>query len=143
MANGDGEVKGVAESGLKLVLPCPGPSSVAAPTVGKDEQALRLRVSATPLTPPPPCERIDRKRGRVMGCTDEDGSTVGLEVKYAVGHRHSGSVTAEVMVVDEDRSFLPGRSGILELPDQFLLLGIDADDRQLVAFERLSSLLDL
>lgn len=65
-----------------------------------------------------------------MGNADNDSPAVGEQVVDAVRDGRAPGVGAKIVVVDQARRALPGGAGILEVADQFALLGIDADDGQ-------------
>jgi hypothetical protein len=52
-----------------------------------------------------------------------------LQVVHPIGNGDAVSIGAEIVIVDQNRIAIPLDTGILEYPDEFLLLGIDADDR--------------
>ena len=59
-----------------------------------------------------------------------DERVVGRDIVDPVGDRLANRVTRKIMNVDEFRFilWLPFSSGVLEVADKFLLLGIDGDE---------------
>ena len=65
-----------------------------------------------------------------MGGADDHEAAVGGQVIDAVGDGDAVGEGAEVVVVDGMRGSFPSGAVVLEIADQFPLLGVDADDRQ-------------
>lgn len=63
-----------------------------------------------------------------MRDANHDGASIGEEIIDAVRDGDAGGVRAEIVIVDQARGQIPAYSGILEIADQFALLGIHADD---------------
>ena len=72
-----------------------------------------------------------------MRGSDEDRSPIGNRVVDPVGIGHSFALRAEIVIVDRCWLAAPHPTGILEVADQFLFLGINADDRQATVQETL------
>ena len=72
-----------------------------------------------------------------MRDTYRDRSSIGEQIVDAVRDGDAGGVGTEVVVVDQTGRKIPTRSGVLEVADQFALLGVDANDRQAAALEAL------
>lgn len=143
VTDGHGAAEPIAELRLQGMLPRPDPGAVASAVVGQDEQFVRPRVPFSAFPTPPSGNSINREIGRVVGGTEEDVSPVGLHVEDAVGDRHAERVAPEVVIVHGNGDFGPDGSGILEPADHFLLLGIDADDREATLREGVAELLDV
>jgi hypothetical protein len=135
VADGDKEPEGIGEPLLQGVFPQVGVSAVAAAVVGEDEQAGGLGIAATAVGKPPAADRLGSKARRVTGDPDIDRAAVGLEVVNAVGNGDALAEGAEVVVEDLDGLAAPNLAGVLEVADQFALLGVDADDRRLLLGE--------
>jgi hypothetical protein len=82
-----------------------------------------------PTLTPPIFDGVDREVGRVAGERHADVSFVALGIVDAVRSGPTFGVLEEVVIVDLLRLLTPGLAGILELADEFLLLGVDADAR--------------
>ena len=63
-----------------------------------------------------------------MRDTHHDRSSIGEQIVDAVRDGDAGGVGAEVVVVDQTGRKIPARAGILEVANQFALLGVDAND---------------
>ena len=84
----------------------------------------------------PPSEQVVcGEVGGVVGGAHHHEAAVGAQVVDAVGDGDAVGLGAEVVVVDGVRSFRPAATGILEVADQFPLLGIDTDDWQVALGE--------
>ena len=73
---------------------------------------------------------VKRQSGEIRSiCTypDVDETLVGTDIVYSVWYR---MYRIEIVIVDQSRRFLPAifGSGILEIANDLLLLGIDGDD---------------
>src|SRR6266480_6953790 len=130
VAHGDLNALLVGEAG-KLYLPQPDPGAVVAPAVGADHQAGGTGVDGRPDTEPPAPDRLDSKRGGVVILADADPPGVLRDVVDAVGDRLAERGVCEVMDPHLDRlpDGLPFPAGILEVPDELLLLGVHRDHR--------------
>src|SRR6266568_599448 len=116
---------------LELVLPHVRPVAVAAARVGGDEELSRFGVALRADLGPPRLDRGDGKDRRVVVDADADEAVVGGEVIHAVRNRLADRVGREVVDVDQFGLALriPLAPRVLEVADQFLLLGVDGDDR--------------
>ena len=70
-----------------------------------------------------------------MGGTNEDLPAIGLGVVEPPRDGDAARIRPEVVVVDQDWRGLPGRTRVLEAPDQLPLLGVDADGRPALALK--------
>jgi len=103
---------------------------------------VSARVAPPPFEAPPVLEAIDREPRGVVGGADEQGAAVGLQVVHAVGDGDGVGIGAEVVVVDEHGFAVPLGALIFEGSDEFLLLRVDADERQVLGGAVLSQLSD-
>ena len=122
---------GLHGQGCQLGFPRPGAVAVGTARVRGDQQPPGLRVVAAPGGFPPAADRFDGERGGVVVGADADPAGVGGDVIDPVRHRLAQAVLGEV-VRARGRGLalgppLPAR--VLELADQFLLLGVHADHR--------------
>ena len=127
VGDGDFEAVGIAEGMLQGVLPGAGVAAVAAAAVGEDSELGGVGIAALTGGSPPVVETVDREERRVVGVADDDGAVVGEQVVDAVGNGEAVGEGAEVVVEDLDGLLFPGGAGVLEVADEFLLLGVDAD----------------
>ena len=72
---------------------------------------------------PPSDQVVCGEVGGVVGGTHHHEAAVGAHVVDAVGDGDAVGLGAEVVVVDGVRGFAPAATGILEVADQFALLG--------------------
>ena len=77
---------------------------------------------------PPVGDGMRRKSGCVMRDADHDGSSIGEQIVDAVRDGDAGGVGSEVVVVDATGREIQTGAWILEVANQFALLGIDTDD---------------
>jgi len=129
VGNGDDQTVRVAQAILDLVLEGATPVAVAATAVGQDQEFGGVRIASLALIAPPALEVVGGELGRVVRGSHVEGAAVGEDVVDAVGHGESEGVGTEVVVVDEDGRLAPGTSRVLEVADEFLLLGVDGNDR--------------
>lgn len=135
MANRDGEAVFLAKDSGQLPYPHGGRRTVAAPTVGKDEQLFGARIALAALGFPPRRNGLDGKRGGVMAGTDENRAAIGRRIIDAVGDTFAGSPRGEIVIIDLPLMSAPRRARILEVADLFLLFGVDTDDGQPLPLE--------
>lgn len=138
MSNGQGEIEAIAELGLEVGFPGPAAAPIAAASVGQDEQLPGAGVAVHPFAVPPLGDGMCGEAGRVVGDTDKDRAPVSEQIVDAVGDRHPGGIGAEVVVVHQHRRAVPLGAGVLEMADQFPLLGVDADHGEPLALETVS-----
>jgi hypothetical protein len=122
----------ITQTTLESVLPGATARSIAPAPISQDGKTLSVRVASLSFSAPPVLDTINGELGGVRGGADEQCAPVGLQVVHTVGHGDAISGGAEVMVVDEHRPTLPCGSLILEGANEFLLLRVDADDRQVL-----------
>ena len=75
-----------------------------------------------------------------MRDANHDGASVGEEIIDAVRYGDAGGVRAEIVIVDQAGGQIPAHSGILEIADQFALLGIHADNGVATTLESVSKI---
>src|ERR1700736_5313014 len=141
MADGDGEIEFVREL-LQFHLPQPQPRSIAAAPVGGDGKMLGIGITGRTHQLPPATDGVDGKARRVVIDANADPTGVLADVVNAIGH--SPALIAEKEVGPPPflglADWPPFAAGVLEVADQFLLLGIDRD-RRLAGSERCFHLL--
>src|SRR5216684_3120073 len=140
MAHRDGQAEAVRQL-LQLDLPQPQAGAVAAAGVGRDQQPPSVGIGPAPHGLPPVTNARDGKRRRVVVDADTDPAGVGAQIVDPVGNGAPQLRLHEV--VDPHRPGLPVgtpfAAGILELPHELLLLGIDGDRRLALAQGRLDA----
>ena len=75
------------------------------------------------------------KGWRIMRGADADGATIVWRIVNPVGDAYAAGIGAEVVIVHRNRRPIPFGSGVLEIPDQFPLLAIDADNGKALSLE--------
>ena len=70
-----------------------------------------------------------------MRDTYEDRASVGKQVIDPIRDRDADGIGAEIVIIDAHRRAIPLDAIVLEVADQFSLFGINADDRQPLAFK--------
>ena len=114
---------------LQVELPGARGATVAAAAVGQDLQGFGLGIVLVTFGAPPLLDAVDGERRGVGGLADEDGAGIGARVVDAVGDGAALGRGWKVVVVDQFGAVVPLGAGIAERADEFLLLGVDADDR--------------
>lgn len=92
---------------------------------------------------PPFTDGVDCEVRRVVGHSDENGTAIGLHVVDAIGHCKTLSHGTKIMVMHRDGFLIPGGTGVLEAANEFLLLGIHADDRRAMIREAFAQCVDV
>ena len=119
----------VAKAVLQVELPGPRPAAVAAAAVGEDLQSFGPGIALATLGAPPFLDAVDGKRRGVGGSADEDRAGIGQRVVDPVGDGAALGLGRKIVILHQFGGAIPFGAGILERADEFLLLGIDADDR--------------
>jgi hypothetical protein len=70
----------------------------------------------------------------------EDGTAIGEQIVDPVGDCHADRIGAKVVVVDRYWQAVPFGASVLEVADQFALLGVDTDHGQSALLEAASRL---
>jgi hypothetical protein len=71
---------------------------------------------------------MGRKGGGIMRDAHHNRSSIGEQIIDTIRDGDAGGVGGEVVVIDSAGRPIPARAGILEVANQFALLGIDAND---------------
>src|SRR5260370_42142520 len=126
MTNRDGDAEFVGE-GLEFALPQPHAGAIAAAAVGGDQQAARFGIARTSHSLPPATDGVDGEAGGVV--VDADAYPAGVAGDVVDTIRHGTSELGDLEVMHAHRLGFAFRAqltaGILEIADEFLLLGID------------------
>ncbi len=128
VANGDWDSEDVCEFLLEAKLVDAGSRSIAPARIRKHEEALRLRIPPCPVLSPPPDKAVDGEVRGVGRDSDVEETSVRRQVVKAVGSRTALSVVGEIVSVDLVGLETPRAAGVLEIADQLLLLGVNADN---------------
>ena len=106
----DGNAVDAAEPVLQEVLPRAAAGSVAAASVGQDQQAVNSWKSSAAVKAPPRLDAVHGELRRVMGGPDEDRGCVRDRQVNAIGDGDAFGVGSEVVIQDGttlQRPFLP------------------------------------
>ena len=137
MADRDLEAELVGQL-LQFAFPQADPRAVAAAPVGGDQQSGGLGIPRPTEVAPPLADAVDREGGGVMIDTDAHPSSIRRKIIDAIWHRPAEFLDQEVMHPDLFRMALRAilAAIVTEVPDQFLLLGVDRDHRLLFGQSR-------
>jgi len=102
---------------------------IASAVIGQDENALGLWVLFCTVEFPPFRDGICGKGGRVVTDADTYHSLIGYRVVNAVRADFRFCIGREVMIGNGSIAVAPHSSGIFEVADEFLFLGVNADGR--------------
>src|SRR6266850_5278891 len=135
VSNGYGEPKAVAELALKFGFPGAGTATVAAASIGKDEQLAAALVAIRAVAPPPTGDGVGGESCRVMRDAYEDRASVGEQVIDTIRDRDADGIGTEIVIIDAHGRAIPLDAIVFEVADQFSLFGIDADDGKPLALK--------
>ena len=124
----DGQAIAVAQLLLQLLFPHPRTAAIAAPTIRQDEQALRLRIGRLSLLFPPAGQCSHSKFWGIGGRSHIDSASIVRQIIDPVRNGFAQSFLREIMHIDIVWLLPPCLARILEVANQLLLLGINADD---------------
>ena len=133
---------GIGELGLQFCFPGAATRAIAAARIAQNEQ-LPGAVAERSLPLPPMRDGVSGKGGGVMRDSDGNGTSIGKQIVNAVGYGDAGGVGAEIVIVDQARRQVPACSRIIEIADQFALLGIDANDGMTTTLELVPQVADV
>ena len=130
VADVDRHVEFVGEP-LEPLLPDMRPMAVAAARVGRDEDLAGVGVALRADLAPPRLDRRNREHRRIVIDAHAHEAVVGRDVIDAVGDRLAERVGKKIVDIDPVGFALglPFASPVLEVADEFLLLGVDGDHR--------------
>ena len=135
MADGNIEAEAVTQLFLQIPFPNPHIITVAAATVGEDEQPIASRVRQSAMKLPPIHQAVHRELGSVVGCAYRDVASVAGQIVNAKRDRDTLRITRE-MGIYRYRLPAPSLSLTSVVPDELLLFCIDANYRK-TRFEKL------
>jgi hypothetical protein len=131
VADRDGEPGLIGEL-LQLKLPQAQPVAITPAGIGGDENALGPAVDAAAFRPPPAADRGNGEGTGIVVGADVDEAGIAADVVDPVRIGARDLRTGEVVTLDMQR-FLrrqPLPTLVFVVADEFLLLGVDRDDRQ-------------
>jgi len=136
---------GLVGEPLELDFPQPAAGAVAAAAVGGDDQVVGGAIARFADIVPPTADRVDGEGGRVVIDPDAHPSAIGADVVDPVRNRLAQFRDREI--VGPHRFGLapraPGSTRILEVANQFLLLGIDRNRRLILGQRRVDRLVEV
>src|SRR6202142_1001654 len=129
---------------LQFKFPQSHPRAVRSAAIGGDHQAARERIANMADVLPPSADRLNREGRRVVVDPDADPARVGGEIINSVRHGAAELLDQEIVHAHFLRVALlaPLAAGVLEIADQFLLLGIDGDRWLVLGHGRLDRVVD-
>src|SRR5580704_1400452 len=130
VADSDRETQRNADGVLNRLFPRAATRAIASSTICQNEQFRGSRITLTALLTPPLRNGIDRKGWGVVTGSQKHRAAVGQRIVDAVGSYQSLGLGPKVVILDQNRIAIPFGSGVLEVANQFLLLGIDTEDGQ-------------
>ena len=128
VSNGERQTERIGQLRLEFSFPSAATIAIAAAGVAQNEELPRVWIAAQSLLAPPMCDGVGRKGRCVMRDAHHDRPSIGYQIIDSVRDGDAGGVGAEVVIVDQARRQIPTRAGILEVADQFALLGVDTND---------------
>ena len=138
MADQNRDAEAVRALALQFSFPEPGTAVVAAARITEDQELVLVRKAGTRRVGPPLCDGMGGKFGRIIGVAQIDIALVMDDVIDAIRHGPTQRIAREIMQIDLLRRLTPSATLVGEVADQFLVLGIDTDDRIACAQELLS-----
>ncbi len=135
VGHGDRQVEAVGQLGLKLGFPGVTAIAVAAAGIGQNEELARAGITVGAFLLPPVSDGMSGKGGRVVGNAHDEGPAIFGDVENSIGNGDADGVGAKVVIEDAARAAFPTAAWITEIADQFALLGIDTDDRQMMTLK--------
>jgi hypothetical protein len=114
-----------------LGLRCPQAGSTLMPALGvcQDQEVCDLRLRHAPKVPPPLRTCCDSQRSYVHRRSHICHAVVALQVIDVIRHFAAKRMIVDIMDVGLDGMLTPYLPGVLEVPHQFFLLSVHADDR--------------
>ncbi len=114
---------------LQVLLKERGLRWIAAAAIPHNQQLLRIRVGAPALVFPPPGQAVAGKFRGVAARAQMDMGFIAANIIDAMRNHFALALTGEVMI-EHFNGFLRVQLSLpVEIPQQLLFLGVDADDR--------------
>ena len=129
MAHGERDPIGVRNLRLQAILPDPRAGAIAPSAICFDQQLRCARIPFAHFTPDPVRQIADGEGRGVSRLADIDRATIGVQIVDAIGNRSAQRIVRKVVRIDPFRRLPPCPSCILEVANQFLFLGVNADHR--------------
>ena len=129
MADQNRDAEPVSALALQFSFPEPGTAVVAAARITEDQELVLVRKAGACGVGPPLCDGMGGKFGRIIGVAQIDIALVMDDVIDAIRHGPTQRIAREIMQIDLLRRLTPSATLVGEVADQFLVLGIDTDDR--------------
>ncbi len=120
---------------LQPILPSPSAIAIGIAAVTFNQQFMLIRAMCSPDPQPPASDRPDSKLRRLVRSSDNDESLVASHVVDPEWIRDADGVAGEVILQHLTRRLPPRAASILEVPNQFAFLRINAD-YGLASFEK-------
>ncbi len=127
VVNSDAESVAVTQAVWGPCLHTPGPGAGA--RVREREQLGGSRVAVQSVVGQPLNKVVDCEVRGIVAGVDRDTGVVRCDVVDTIGQSDAFGVEGEVVVEYQDGILFPCCPVVLEVPDQFAVLGIDAHDR--------------
>src|SRR5262245_38288062 len=102
-----------------------------------------MRITPRSDPTPPTGDGIYRESGRIRRGSYHHMPPVSQHIVEPIRHGLAQRIRREVVGVDFGATLAPQRTGVLEVADEFLLLGIDAHNRPTLGTELVDLLLDV
>jgi hypothetical protein len=110
---------------LKFMFPQPATVAICPTAIGLNQQMALSRISVLPDLAPPLSNRRDCKVRGLMRYPDNDKAFIPGHVINAIRNGDAFCLTGIVALPDQSGRYAPSPARILEIPNQFALLGID------------------
>jgi len=117
----------VTEIDMKAMLPQTGSVSVAAATVGKNEQAVCMWIVVRSRLRPPGAYGIYRKLGCVTCGPNTHKTFISRKIINPIGDGDTFCIGREIMIKNLSRMLSPSATGLMEKTDFLPAFGIDTD----------------
>jgi hypothetical protein len=143
VGNSESQTKRIGQLRLKFCFPGAATIAIAAACVTQNEELPGAWIATRSLLAPPMRDGVGCKGGGVVRDAHHDRPSISKQIIDTVRDGDSGGVGSEVVVIDQAGRQIPTRAGILEMADQFALLGVDANDGQATALESLPKITEV
>ena len=132
VCQGNFEIMRVGKAVLQEVFPCMRTAAIAASAVGEDDQFGGLGIACLAFGFPPLRNALGGELRHIVGFPDKEAAGVGGHIVNPVGNGRALSIGGEVVIVDQFGRISPLRVRVAEASNQFLFLGVNADDRDIL-----------
>ena len=128
MSHGDGAIESIAEWSLQCGLPGAAAATIAAARAGQNEELASAAIAERSIPFPAAGDGRSGEGGSIAGDTAQDGAAVGQQIVDPERDGYPDRVAAEVVSADRDQRTIPLGAGVLEVAEEFSLLGVDAEE---------------